>query len=445
MQLKTHKKLLGLGVLATILPSLAAPAQAQLLGLSEQDEIKAGQQVAQQARKEYGGVMPANHPYTRRVKAIGAQFARLSTRKNIPYSYEVLNDDKTLNAFAAPGGPVFVTRKLIETTANDAELAYVLGHETGHIERKHIVKQVEKQQKAGLIVGILGAIIGRGKNADTIGTVANVGWTVLSRGYSREDENEADATGVRWMSQLGYDPRASITMLGKLGSGSGGGVGKYLATHPDPKSRQERMQSLINSENLVDVARRMGGPRLTATFSSSYTNASYPNTNNGDGTYYPPNGNDTGYYPPSNSADEPTYYPPTDGTPGYSDHGEINLGAPLRVWRAANNSTGIVLAPVRGFAQWAAARITNDSAKGRTTVQRGNSRIEFRLNSKTAVLNGRTVTMSAPATVVNDMLYAPLGYLAQAVNARANLEEESGIVSLSIDGRPSGIIRLPNR
>jgi predicted Zn-dependent protease len=127
-----------------------APAQAGLLGVSEKEEIEAGRQVAVQARQEYGGSLPANNPMSIRVRALGQKFARLSTRKNIPYSYEVLNNDKVLNAFAAPGGPVFVTRKLVQTTSNDAELAYVLGHETGHIEKMHIVKRWSASRKSAL-------------------------------------------------------------------------------------------------------------------------------------------------------------------------------------------------------------------------------------------------------------------------------------------------------
>jgi predicted Zn-dependent protease len=76
------------------------PAQASLFGMSEQQEIEAGRQVAAQAEKQYGGVLPPNNPMTLRVRAIGAQLARLSSRKNIPFSYSVLNNDKILNAFA---------------------------------------------------------------------------------------------------------------------------------------------------------------------------------------------------------------------------------------------------------------------------------------------------------------------------------------------------------
>jgi Zn-dependent protease with chaperone function len=437
MKLKNRKWLLGLGVITVSQFPTATPAQAQLLGLSEEEEIRAGQQVARQAEQQYGGVMPANHQYSRRVRTIGAQFARLSSRKNIPYTYKVLNDNKTLNAFAAPGGPVYVTRKLVETTANDAELAYVLGHETGHIDRKHIVKQVEKEQKAGLIAGVLGAILGRSGNSDTIGTIANIGWTVVSRGYSRDDENDADSVGVRWMAKLGYDPRASVSMLGKLGGSGGGGISKYLSTHPDPKNRQARMQALINSEKLIDVARAAGGPRLTSNISTGYTPTSYPGETANNG--YPPSGGST-YYPPTGNNDyPPSYYPPTDGTPGYSDNGEVSLGAPLRVWPTNN----VVIAPVRGFAQWAGARITNDGR--RTIVSRGDTRIELSVNSTVASLNGRTVTMSAPATMVNDTLYAPLGHLAAAVKARAELDQTTGLVRLTLDGRSAGFIRLPNR
>ncbi|HEX8551099.1 MAG TPA: M48 family metalloprotease [Abditibacteriaceae bacterium] len=433
--------LLGLGAALTV--STTAPAQAGILGLSEQEEIQAGRQVAQQAIREHGGAMPSNHPYSIRVRTLGQRFAALSTRKNVPYTYTVLNDNKTLNAFAAPGGPIFVTRKLLETTANDAELAYVLGHETAHIDRRHIVEQVEKQQKAGLVVGVLGAILGRrgGSAGNAIGTIANVGWTVLSRGYSRDHENESDTVGVRWMSQLGFDPRASVSMLGKLGGGSGGGLDKYLSTHPAPKDRQARMTQLIQKENLLSVATRMGGPRLSAGFDTGAnyggaTNASYPGTYPGGSTT-----NDGGAYPgaavPENSDG---YYPPTDGTPGYTDNGEVNWGAPLRVWDLGNGR-GTVLAPVRGFATWASARLTSTGRA--TTLTRGNSRLVLDHNSTVASLNGRTVTMSAPAQIVNGVLYAPLGHLVAAANARAEIEAGTGLIRLQLDGRSAGFVRIP--
>lgn len=437
MNIRIKKSFLALGLGAALLGGAARPSQAKLLGLSEQDEIQAGKQVAEQAKKEYGGAMPYNHPYSIRVRAIGMRFAALSTRKGIPYSYTVLNDTKVLNAFAAPGGPVFVTRRLVETTSNDAELAYVLGHETGHIERKHIVKQVEKQQKAGLIVGVLGAIIGRGKNGDTIGTLANVGYTVISRGYSRDDENEADAVGVRWMSRLGFDPRASITMLGKLGGGSGGGLDKYLATHPDPKDRQANMQALIQKENLVDVARRAGGPKLSAGYDTGkYTKSGYTTQ---DGNIYP------GDTTPAKD-DEENSYPPGSNYPdnggSSTPPGRLDWGSPLRV-SDLGNGTGTVIAPVGGIARWAGARVS--TANGGTTIVRGRNRLELTRNSRTAIFNGQTMTMSAPAQLVDGELYAPLGHLAAAVNAKATLDDDGNTVRIQLDGRDAGYLPVPER
>jgi predicted Zn-dependent protease len=116
--------------------------------------------------------------------------------QDIPYSYTVLQNDKVLNAFAAPGGPIFVTTKLVSTTKNDAELAYVLGHETAHIDRRHIVEQVEKQQKAGLIAGIAGAISGTRQRRQRHRCYRQRGLGRRFEGHSRKDENESDALGA---------------------------------------------------------------------------------------------------------------------------------------------------------------------------------------------------------------------------------------------------------
>lgn len=420
--------------------SVAVPAQAGLLkGISEQEEIQAGQEVARQAEKEFGGALPANHPMSRRVRNIGNQFARLSQRRNIPYTYRVLNSDKVLNAFAAPGGPIYVTRKLVETAANDAELAYVLGHETAHIDRRHIVKQIEKQQKTSLGIGILGAILG-GRGGKTFDLVAN-GWALVrQQKYSRRDENESDTVGVRWMSRLGYDPRAAAAMLGKLGGGGGGP--QFLSSHPDPGKRQESVRALIAQENLLDVARRAGGPRLA----SSAGDGSYAGY---DDAAYPPSASngDPGYYPPSGDASSPRY-PDEDTQPGYaaSDAGsnELDFGAPLRVRVmsvAGQGNLGVVMAPVNGFARWAGATIARN---GLTRVlRRGGFELELRENSTVAYVNRRAVTMTAPAITYDGKFYAPLGQLAEGLGARATLDERSRVVNLSLSGRQSGFLRLP--
>lgn len=418
---------------------LAMPSQAAglLKGLTEQEEIQAGQQVSAQAQKEYGRALPANDPMARRVRAIGMQFARLSGRTTIPYSYTVLQNDKVLNAFAAPGGPIFVTTKLVRTTSNDAELAYVLGHETGHIDRKHIVKAIEKQQKTGLGIGILGAILGRGGNGQAIGTIANIANAVLTQKYSRKDENDADAVGVRWMSRLGYDPRAAISMLGKLAESGGGGGPQFLSSHPDPKSRQQTVNEIINKENLLDIAKQAGGPRLSfnGTASDNYSATNYPNAstypdsdNNGTNNY-PSNANDPGY----NTSDDASYPAQTGG--------ELDWGAPLQTRVSGRGDAAVVMAPVNGFARWAGATVSRSGLA--STLRRGNSTVELRRNSTVAYVNGRAITMSAPAIDINGTLYAPLGLLAQGLGAQATLDQNAGIIRLSLSGRQSGYVRLP--
>lgn len=439
--------------IASITTSLTAPAHAQFGSISEQEEIRAGQQAAQQAIKEFGRPLPSNHPMSQRVRSIGARFARMSERRTIPYTYTVLQNDNVLNAFAAPGGPIFVTTKLLQTTANDAELAYVLGHETAHIDRKHIVKSVAKQQKVGLAAGILGAILGRGKQGNIIGAAINITTNVWASGYSRDHESESDTVGVRWMSQVGYDPRFAVSMLGKLGSGGGGGISKYLSSHPAPKDRQNKVQQQIQKENLMDVARRAGGPaaRLSSdptSWSTGSTNAGYdPEYPTDDRNYptddrrYPTDG--APRYPTNNTpGDYPTYddnAPTTDRgyDNGRGNANEIDFGAPLRIVERGESS--VILAPVAGVARWAGATVRNN---GRTTIlQRNGHNLELRQFSTVAYHNNRDIRLSVAPEIFDGRLYAPLGDVVEGLGGQARFDNQMNAAVISINGRES-ILRL---
>ena len=412
---------------------MAPPAHAQFGKISEQEEIDAGRQAAAQAQKEYGRALSPSDPRQQRVTRIGAMFARQSTRRNIPYSYTVLQNDKVLNAFAAPGGPIFVTTKLISTTANDAELAYVLGHETGHIENKHIVKAVEKQQKVGLGIGILGAILGGGGGGgNAIGAIAGVGYNLWQSGYSRDQERDADDYGTRAMARLGFDPRAAVSMLGKLGDGPDG-IGKYLASHPSPESRQKLMSELIAKDNLVSVAQRGGGPFLNVSGSGTY-NGYNGNPNNG-GDVYPSNtGNsNTGNtrYPntpkPSNSAPDPT-----------PERGRTNSTIGLQI--VQNGQYRVVLASAQDMASYAGGNV---ETRGRDlVVSRGNSYAVFTPGLKTANVNGRRVDISAPVRQTGGQYFAPIGTLADALDGNATYDANRRGVRLDFEDGPSAFIGL---
>ena len=234
--------------------------------LSETEEIQLGRKAAPQLEKQHGGLLPPNDPIATRVRRIGTTFAALSKRKTIPYSYRVLRDDRVLNAFSAPGGAIYFTRKLVRTAANDAELAYVVGHETAHTDHKHLVHSIEKQQEAQNRAQVLSNKIRARTGSDQAGKIAYAGsglvFAVWARGYSRAQENDADEAGVRWMSRLGYDPRAALSMLRKSGEGPSNDVEKYLSSHPAPDERREKIASLIRRENLLAISRQNNGPRL---------------------------------------------------------------------------------------------------------------------------------------------------------------------------------------
>jgi len=389
---------LGFWVLGTIaLLGFGASARADLFGISEQQEIEAGKQVEQQAYKEYGKPLPPDNPMSRRVRVIGSRFAHLSERKNIPYSYEVLDNEKVLNAFAAPGGPIFVTKKLMETVSNDAELAYVLGHETAHIDRKHIVKAVEKQQKVALGVGILGAIFGYNDN-NLFTVFSNVAFTVWNQGYSRDQESQADEYGVRWMSQLGFDPNAAISMLKKLDTGDKGGtLDKYLSSHPDPKAREKAVAEEITEEHLDETARKAGGPSLDAVQLPAFEGV---NKNFSNDTY--------------------SAFSPNDGQP------EPVIAVP----RGKNK---VVLAAVRNFAEWAGAALRVNGK--RTTLTRGDNSLQLREGSRKAVLNGRNITLSVPAQTYQGSLYAPVGELAAGVGGSVTWNGGRHGVEVTVGGK----------
>ncbi len=408
---------------------MAAPAHAQFGSISEREEIEAGRQASARAQKEYGRALSPNDPRQQRVNRIGAMFVRQAKRKGIPYSYTVLQNDKVLNAFAAPGGPIFVTTKLISTAANDAELAYVLGHETGHIDNKHIVKSVEKQQKVGLGVGILGAILGGGGGGNNVvGAIAGLGYQAWQSGYSRDQERDADDYGTEAMARLGFDPRAAVSMLGKLGSGSGGGLAKYLATHPSPESRQKLVSAQIQKDNLVSTAQRGGGPFLNLSGSGNINYSSNNGYNGND--VYPP----TGTRPNTNNA--PKYQ--TSAPNAMPERGRTNGTIGLQI--VQDGQYRIVLASARDMASYAGGQI---ETRGRDiVVSRGNSYAVLTPGLKTANINGRRVDISSPVTQRGGDIFAPIGTLADALGGSATYDSNRRGVRLDFEDGPSAFVGL---
>lgn len=180
------------------------------------------------------------------VKSIGQQIAAKSERPNLPWEFHLL-DDAAVNAFAYPGGFIFVTRGLMTYLNSEAELAEVIGHEVGHVTAKHTVSAMSKQQVTqGLLVGasIFSSTVA--KYGDMLGG----GASLLFLKFGRDDETQADALGFRYSLNIGYDVRESpkvFTTLGRLADASGARIPEWQSTHPDPGNRVQKAQARLQS------------------------------------------------------------------------------------------------------------------------------------------------------------------------------------------------------
>lgn len=242
------------GTLAGVAAALAAVALAgcasnpatgksQLNFYSEAQEIEMGRQADAEIVQQLGLVDdPELQAY---VSRLGGELAARSERPGLPWSFKVI-DDPVVNAFALPGGYIYVTRGILAHMGSEAELASVLGHEIGHVTAQHSLNQISKQQVAmgGLLVGaILSPEVAQGAQA------VQAGLGLLFLKYGRDDERQADDLGLRYLTKGGWEAREMPKMFTLLeGTSQLAGAGRlpnWLATHPDPAARRVRAEQLI--------------------------------------------------------------------------------------------------------------------------------------------------------------------------------------------------------
>jgi len=225
-----------------------ATGKSQLNFYSEAQEIAMGREADQQITAELGLVDdPELQTY---VSELGKSLAAHSERPGLPWSFKVV-DDPVVNAFALPGGFIYVTRGILGHMRSEAELASVLGHEIGHVTAQHSVNQLSKQQLAmgGLVVGMIAV-----PEIGNLGDLAASGLGLLFLKYGRDDERQADDLGLRYMATTGFETREMPKMFGVLQgvgeiAGGGGRIPNWLSTHPDPGARRERSTRLIAERN----------------------------------------------------------------------------------------------------------------------------------------------------------------------------------------------------
>jgi predicted Zn-dependent protease len=226
--------------------------------VSESQEIEMGRQAAADVRQQMGLVPDSS--LQRYVRGIGLELAAGSERPQLPWSFDVI-DDASVNAFALPGGFIFVTRGIVTNMTNEAELATVLGHEIGHVTARHSVQQMSRAQLAQLGLGV-GSLL-----SDQVAALSGVlgqGLGLLFLKYSRDDETQADQLGFRYALNDDYDVREMKSMFEMLqrvsASAQGGGsLPQWLSTHPDPENRiaktDQRLATVTRDLNKAKVNR----------------------------------------------------------------------------------------------------------------------------------------------------------------------------------------------
>jgi len=241
---------------------------------SAQEELQAGQQSAAQVAKQLP-VLPESDPVTIYVQRLGQQLAAHAPGEKWPYTFHVVNQ-KEINAFALPGGPVFVNLGTIQAADNEAELAGVMAHEISHVVQRHGTRAASKQMAAQLPLAILGGVMGQGALSQMaqMGLGFGIGSYFLKN--SRTAESEADLLGTDIMYDSGFNPRAMADFFTKLQQEGGARGPQFFSDHPDPGNRAQSVAKEVatlprktsyrsDSAEFRDVKQRVAAMRpLTA-------------------------------------------------------------------------------------------------------------------------------------------------------------------------------------
>lgn len=234
----------------------------QHIAMTADQETALGLESAPEMARQMGGEVDLSDPQAKLVVAIGNKVVNGSLARKSPYSYNfhLLQDPDTVNAFALPGGQVFITEGLLKRLQTEAQLAGVLGHEVGHVVNRHGAEHMASAQLGQLLTVATGVAAsddrGSGQRAAMIAAMVN---QLVQLKYSRSDELESDRFGMEAMSQVGYDPGAMLGVMRILQDVSKGqGPPAMLATHPYPEQRIEEIQRYLAEKYPSGVPHELG-------------------------------------------------------------------------------------------------------------------------------------------------------------------------------------------
>jgi len=262
-----------------VVSSLTLPSEARVEPthgfnmFSTQEEVQAGQQASGDVSKQLP-VLPDSSPVTQYVQRLGAQLASHAPGEKWPYNFHVVNQ-KEINAFALPGGPIYVNLGTIQAADSEAQLAGVIAHEISHVVQRHGTRAASKQMAAQLPLAILGGMMG----GSVLGRMASMGLSFGVGSYflknSRQSEKEADLLGTDIMYDSGYNPRAMAQFFAKIQAQGGSNTLQFLSDHPDPGNRAQYVSHeaatlpakkyRTDSPEFAEIKQQVGGMKpLTA-------------------------------------------------------------------------------------------------------------------------------------------------------------------------------------
>ncbi len=224
--------------------------ETQRISLTPEQEIVLGQRGQQEVLAQMGGLHPSRELQAY-IDQIGEQVVQQSEAAQSPYPFEfhVIDDPQTINAFALPGGQIFITTGLLEAMDSEAQLAGVLGHEIGHVVARHGAENLARQQLGSILVNAIGVATssedGGGQQAAVLAQAVN---QMINLNYSREDELESDRLGLAFMVDADYSPEGIVELMAIFESAeSAGRPPEFLSTHPNPGNRIARLEEIIQA------------------------------------------------------------------------------------------------------------------------------------------------------------------------------------------------------
>lgn len=224
----------------------------QRIAYTVEQEIALGLQAAPEVAQQFGGLYP-DEQVQAQIDTLGQRLVEQSQAGDTDYEFDfhVLADSETINAFALPGGQIFITAGLLNIMESEGEIAGVLAHEIVHVVGRHSSEQIAKAQLTEGLAGAAAAVLYDPENPESAGAaqLAVVAGQLITMKYGRDDELQSDRVGVRIMADAGYDPRSMASVMQKLGDASQGQrPPEFMSTHPNPENRIEQINQAIAEE-----------------------------------------------------------------------------------------------------------------------------------------------------------------------------------------------------